>query len=223
MKMKDVHIEKSARRTVTIHIREDGHVVVKTPMRFPEHKVNDVLREHHDWIIRKQELMLRKVKEIPEKQFIENEGFLYQGVTYPLHLTLKQDEPLKFHEAFYLVKFNQKKARDFFISWYKKQALEKVSERTAMFAELSGVTYKNIGLSEATTKWGSCSSDGELLYNWKLIMAPPLVLDYVVAHEVSHVTHHNHSTSFWNTVERLFPQYEVYKRWLKQNGHLLRV
>lgn len=221
--MPEFYIEKSKRRTVTIHIRDDGAIMVRTPMRFPEYKVQQVLSQHHDWIIQKRELMLRKKKDIPDKKYIEGEGFLYQGITYPLHITLKQEEPLMFNDAFFLVTFNQKKARDYFISWYKKRALEKVIERTVFFAELAGLTFRSIALSEATTKWGSCSSEGELLYNWKLIMAPPQVLDYVVAHEVSHLAHHNHSASFWRHVERLFSQYEIYKRWLKQNSHLLRI
>ena len=91
-------------------------------------------------------------------------------------------------------------------------------ERTAYFAKRMGVDYGRITIREQKTRWGSCSSKGNLNFNWKLILAPPEVLDYVVVHELCHLKEMNHSKAFWDEVGKVMPEYETYKLWLKENG-----
>ena len=91
-------------------------------------------------------------------------------------------------------------------------------ERTAYFALRMGVDYGRITIREQKTRWGSCSSKGNLNFNWKLILAPPEVLDYVVVHELCHLKEMNHSKAFWDEVGKVMPEYETYKLWLKENG-----
>ena len=91
-------------------------------------------------------------------------------------------------------------------------------ERTAYFALRMGVDYGRITIREQKTRWGSCSSKGNLNFNWKLILAPPEVLDYVVVHELCHLKKMNHSKAFWDEVGKVMPEYETYKLWLKENG-----
>ena len=91
-------------------------------------------------------------------------------------------------------------------------------ERTAYFAKRMGVTYKRITIREQKTRWGSCSSAGNLNFNWLLILAPPEVLDYVVVHELCHRREMNHSQAFWKEVEKILPDYRERQKWLKDNG-----
>lgn len=91
-------------------------------------------------------------------------------------------------------------------------------ERSAHFAEIIGVKYNRIAIREQKTRWGSCSSDQNLNFNWKLILAPPEVLDYVVVHEICHLKEMNHSRAFWDEVEKILPDYQAQKQWLKDNG-----
>ena len=91
-------------------------------------------------------------------------------------------------------------------------------KRVSYFARLMGVSYRNITIREQKTRWGSCSSEKNLNFNWKLILAPPEVLDYVVIHELCHLKEMNHSKAFWDEVEKVMPEYETYKLWLKENG-----
>lgn len=101
---------------------------------------------------------------------------------------------------------------------YIRKAKETITKRTSYFARLMGVSYRNITIREQKTRWGSCSSEKNLNFNWKLILAPPEVLDYVVVHELCHLKEMNHSKAFWDEVGKVMPEYETYKLWLKENG-----
>ena len=97
-------------------------------------------------------------------------------------------------------------------------AKETITKRVSYFARLMGVSYRNITIREQKTRWGSCSSEKNLNFNWKLILAPPEVLDYVVVHELCHLKEMNHSKAFWDEVGKVMPEYETHKLWLKENG-----
>lgn len=101
---------------------------------------------------------------------------------------------------------------------YIRKAKETITKRVSYFARLMGVSYRNITIREQKTRWGSCSSEKNLNFNWKLILAPPEVLDYVVVHELCHLKEMNHSKAFWDEVGKVMPEYETYKLWLKENG-----
>ena len=100
----------------------------------------------------------------------------------------------------------------------QQEACRKIPERTAYFAEKIGVSYGRITLRQQKTRWGSCSANGNLNFNWLLILAPPEVLDYVVVHELCHRRQMNHSQAFWNEVSAVLPGYKEQKKWLKDNG-----
>ena len=100
----------------------------------------------------------------------------------------------------------------------QQEACRKIPERTAYFAEKIGVSYGRITLRQQKTRWGSCSANGNLNFNWLLILAPPEVLDYVVVHELCHRRQMNHSQAFWKEVSAVLPGYKEQKKWLKDNG-----
>ena len=105
--------------------------------------------------------------------------------------------------------------------WLKGEALADLTERSAFHAARLGVTVKEIKLRSQSSRWGSCSSNGSINYNWRLILAPPFVLDYVAAHEVAHLVEMNHSDAFWATVKRTLPDMERGRAWLKAHGREL--
>lgn len=105
--------------------------------------------------------------------------------------------------------------------WLKKQALSDLKQRSAFHADRLGVTFGAISIRAQSTRWGSCSSEGNLSYNWRLILAPSFVLDYVAAHEVAHICEMNHSQAFWDRVAQTLPDMERGKSWLKSNGNQL--
>ena len=106
---------------------------------------------------------------------------------------------------------------------YRDAAKEYIPKRAAYYHQFTGGHYKKITIRDQKTRWGSCSGTGNLSFNFRLMLAPPRVLDYVVVHELCHLTHMNHSKDFWNMVERILPDYKEQRKWLKENGHTLQV
>ena len=103
----------------------------------------------------------------------------------------------------------------------RKRAAEAIRARCSHYAPLMGVSYGTITIREQKTRWGSCSSRGTLSFNYRLIYGPAGPLDYVVVHELCHLTHMNHSKDFWNMVEHIMPDYRIYKQWLREHGQEL--
>ncbi|KEP71290.1 zinc metalloprotease [Thioclava dalianensis] len=106
-------------------------------------------------------------------------------------------------------------------AFFKHAARLRLHRASAQYAEQLGRSYTRITLRDTRSRWGSCSSSGALSYSWRLIMAPPEVLDYVAAHEVAHLVEMNHSAAFWSQVARLRPGYKSERAWLKREGSRL--
>lgn len=102
-----------------------------------------------------------------------------------------------------------------------RDALAVIPERVAFFAPLVGVSYGRVTVRHQRTRWGSCNGHGDLSFNCLLMLAPPEALDYVVVHELSHRLEMNHSPRFWAQVERVMPNYRIWRKWLKDNGSAL--
>ena len=101
--------------------------------------------------------------------------------------------------------------------WLQGEAKRLFGERLAIYAEKLGVSYRAYALSSAATRWGSCSSDGKIRLNWRLIHFPLSIIDYVVAHELAHLREMNHSPRFWQTVESIFPEFREARQTLKHH------
>ena len=108
------------------------------------------------------------------------------------------------------------------INWYRKQALPHFAQRAFFFAKLHGLTPPRVFLSSANSRWGSCNSRREVRFSWRLIKARPALIDYVVCHELAHLRHMNHSAAFWQDVERMCPEYRIFKAELDVNDHKFR-
>lgn len=104
---------------------------------------------------------------------------------------------------------------------YREAARQRLEERVAFYHARTGGRYASIAVRDQKTRWGSCSSRGTLSFNYRLIFAPARVLDYVVVHELCHLTHMNHSRDFWNMVASVMPEYKVHRLWLKEHGQEL--
>lgn len=104
---------------------------------------------------------------------------------------------------------------------YRNAAKDYFTKRVAYYHTLTGGVYHTITVRDQKSRWGSCSSRGTLSFNYRLMFAPPRVLDYVVVHELCHLTHMNHSKDFWNMVRQIMPDYKIYKEWLREHGHEL--
>ncbi len=107
--------------------------------------------------------------------------------------------------------------------FYKEQAINVLKERTDYYSNILKVAPKNIVIKNQKTLWGSCSSKGNINYNYKIVMAPLEILDYIVVHELCHLVHMNHSKDFWDLVEIVIPDWKKRRNWLKENGYKLKI
>ncbi len=106
-------------------------------------------------------------------------------------------------------------------AFLKTKARDRLAEASDRYASDLGVSYRRLSLRDTRSRWGSCTTAGDLMYSWRLIMAPREVLDYVAAHEVAHLVEMNHSQAFWDVVESIFPSHRPCRKWLKQHGESL--
>lgn len=104
---------------------------------------------------------------------------------------------------------------------YRNAARNQFQSRVEHYHQFTGGNYTSITIRDQKSRWGSCSSRGTLSFNYRLVFAPPKVLDYVVVHELCHLTHMNHSKDFWNMVAQIMPEYKIYKTWLREHGQEL--
>jgi predicted metal-dependent hydrolase len=216
-------IIRTRRKTLAIIIKSDGSLTVRAPLHTSDQIIQKFVAEKSGWIIAKQRLAQKNPAAPPPKQYVEGEVFLFLGASYPLKLVKTQKETLLLDgQGFKLASRWQNKAALVFEKWYKMQALKVISERCAWYAQKYGFTYQKIRLSSARTRWGSCSSRGALSFSWRLMMAPPVVLDYVIIHELVHTVEHNHAQGFWDKVAAIMPAYKTQIKWLKTNGHTLK-
>lgn len=214
-----IQIEKAARRTMAIQIKPDGTIVVKAPRFTPTFLVHQFVRLHADWI----EKHLQKMGDRPRKpvrRYEDGEEFLYLGTPHVLSIGAHpqieaRDGKLHYPE---FLRFRITKELP---GWYRKEAERIITARVAHNAALMGVSYSEIFFSDTKSKWGSCTFDNRLQFNIRLVMAPLLVLNYVVIHELAHITEKNHSRAFWKRVEAFNPSYRQQLKWLKANGHAL--
>jgi predicted metal-dependent hydrolase len=211
----------SKRKTVSLIIQPDGTITVRAPLRMSKAHIGKFVQDHADWI-RKHQAQASAHPPVQEKYYIEGELFLFLGKEYPLIVTSQRKPSLVFSGCdFHLSKFQLSNAKQVFTLWYKAQARRVISQGVALHAKHNNFVYQKIRISSARTRWGSCSSNGTLSFTWRLVMAPPEVLDYVVLHELVHTKIKNHSRKFWEKLGEIMPDYKLRVIWLKQNGKYL--
>ncbi len=222
--MLDIKIEKiirSKRKTIALQITDDATLIVRAPFGIDEKKIWEVIKKHSDWIEKKKKEIEARDPKVLKKEFVNGEGFLYLGKYYKLYIVDNQDIPLKLEDGFYLSRSFLDKAREVFIDWYKKEAFDIISERVKWYAQKSNLKHNKINITSAQKRWGSCSSNGNLNFSYRLIMAPIPVIDYVVVHELAHLEERNHGKNFWIKVKMLMPDYKKREEWIKENGYML--
>lgn len=216
----DILIEKTDRRkTVSIFIERNGSVKVLAPITSSDEKVEAAVKSKEYQIFTKlakwKELNQGKVK----REFVNGQSFLYLGRNYRLKLNENQDVPLKISGGFFhLEKKYLSKADKVFKDFYRDKAEKKIKERMKLIEEKFQHKPTAIKVLELQNRWASWTPKNGLNFHWKCIMAPVSVLDYIIIHEMVHLKFPNHSTEFWNELDKKMPDYREHENWLKQNG-----
>jgi predicted metal-dependent hydrolase len=209
---------RTRRRTLSLQVMPDARLVVRAPRRASLAWIYGVVNDKLAWVREKQLEARRALEKQPAREFADGEKFLYLGGELPLNVIAGSDEPLAFTPLWFSIGARSSMpARQQFETWYRERARPLIAERVDRAANTFGLRYNGLRISGAATRWGSCSSQGSLNFSWRLVMAPLWVIDYVIAHELAHLTEHNHSRRFWKRVEAMYPNFKEAKRWLNAN------
>ncbi|MBU3196397.1 M48 family metallopeptidase [Clostridium algidicarnis] len=217
----------SKRKTMEISIKPPDEITVRVPMRLPKYKIIERLTEKGDWILKH----LNNFKTIDYKpinrEFVNGEKLLYLGREYNLIIYedyLRKKPEVYIEEGCIVVNFKENNKDDIKRSlelWYRKEALNYILGSIKQYESILNKRPKDIVVKEQKKRWGSCTYDNRLLFNWRCVMARPQAMDYIILHEMCHIVHKDHSKNFWNLVESIMPSYKEEKQWLKINGHKL--
>lgn len=223
----EYEVTYSRRKTMAITIDPSGEVRVAVPKGTATKIIQDWVGSKAPWITGKlNQIELAKASRI-NREFAAGEIFWYLGREYPLYIEInpKRVRPtvdlygdrlnIEIPDA---VPSVVKKALQ---SWYRSMAEWYFGQRVEQFGERIRVSPNRITIREQKTRWGSCSSKGNLNFNWRAMMAPAVIVDYLVVHELCHLIHPNHSRHFWDTVGAVMPDYQAHRSWLRENGYRL--
>ena len=214
-----VAVHRTARRkTMSIVIERDGSLAVQVPAAMTEERILEILNRKEYEVFQKRALWQEANREHVSRQFLSGQSFLYLGRNYTLSVVQGQKRHLIFKNGTFFLSSDAKNPRGDFIRFYKRQAKAKIAERLEALRDRIAIRPKKIQIREMTTRWGSCTPSGNIYYNWRCVMMPLFVLDYLIVHELVHIEHPNHSREFWQRLSGILPDYNYAKDWLKKNG-----
>jgi hypothetical protein len=223
----DYRVVRSRRRKKTIEISIDHGegVLVAAPWATPPGAIRDVVLRRAGWIVQRAS---QQLLEPAQRGFVSGESLLYLGrevrlivvAAEAMHVSIRFDHwqfrvSVSAHLDGEERRFAIERA---FQRWYRRRAGERLREAVGLWSPLLGATPSKVLVRDQRKRWGSCSPDGSLRFNWRIVMAAPAIIEYVAVHELAHLLHRNHSTAYWAEVERLMPDFKNRRAELKKVG-----
>lgn len=221
MRISELNIEliKSNRKTISIHIERDGTISARVPEKMNDDDIFKVLKSKEYQIHKNLAQWVQLNDSKVEREYITGQSFLYFGRNYRLKIVNEDFKEVIFTKGYFFLSFkNKERAKELFISFYKEKLKEKLGPIINRYKKLLNVSPNEIKVMELQNRWASCTNKGNVNFHWKCAMAPTDVLNYIVAHELIHLIHQNHTKEFWNELDKVMPNYEKQKQWLKVNG-----
>lgn len=226
-------LRKTRRKTIGISIDMKGEVRVSAPVGVSEKQICEAVQKKAGWIAKKVNEAIEMNSNVVLKEFVSGEKFSYLGKDYTLEVLekdsgkaevrMKDDSVFVYITRGYSGESRKQAVKEALIKWYRQRFSEVVSQRMEKYSLQLQVAPRRVVIKDQKTRWGSCSQKGNINLNWRLIMAPLPVIDYVIVHELCHLKVMNHSKSFWKLVESILPDCHDNRRWLKTNGKRLMI
>jgi len=215
MAVAEYRIRRSPRaRRVRVTVDPDGSVTVTLPRRTPERAAAEAVRELAPWIARRRRVLARVAQEVARPA-----GTVpYLGATLAL-----SPEPgrARVHRRGDVLLVPAGDPRPALERFYRRAARKEIARRLDAATARAGTRYAGLTIRGQRTRWASCSSEGAMSFNWRLLLAPPEILDYVVEHEVCHLEVMDHSPRFWALLESRVPDWRAHAGWLRRYGSTL--
>lgn len=214
-------IIRSRRKTIELEINRAAELVIRAPMATPLSTINRLIEDKKPWIERKIAAIKARAVSQPPKAIVEGEVFPYLGQAIKLTLVGDLNIDLQFDGGLRLNQDCIPFAKRLLLKWYRKEAEKYLFARARYLSEEYSFRYTELALSKAEKRWGSCSAKNAVRLNWRLIMAPAEVIDYVIIHELTHTKIKGHGKIFWQNISKMMPDYRTQSTWLKVNANKL--
>ena len=222
-------VRRSGRARRARIVVDAGGVEVVVPRRFPSRDVASFVEEKRPWIERTLRRMAESRADLPQARLEHGGEVPFLGEMLELRVRVEPGRVRphvsrrgsRLHVA--VGAHGRSPLEDALRRWYRRRARAEVEPRLERAAARAGVRFTSLQIRSQRTRWASCSSSGAMSFNWRLLLAPAEVLDYVVEHEVAHLEIHDHSRRFWSLVASRCPGWREHEAWLRRHGHALRL
>lgn len=215
---------RKRKKTISLQIGSSAQITVYAPYFTPADEISRFIEEKQNWIDKAIRRKSETHHQDQEKEYKTGESFYFLGQAYPLEAYFEplENQGLIFWNNRFFLNCPEKTAmrKHCFECWYKKRAMDHITARVEYFSRTLKLHPRGVRITRAMQRWGSCSSNNSLAFSFRLIMAPPEVIDYVVVHELMHIPQKNHSSKFWQLVIEAIPQCQSHRRWLRKHQHL---
>jgi len=216
-------------KTISINVI-DGALRVLAPKLLSSDQIQKIIDGKSDWIAKKiHEYRVRSA--IEQKKYVDGEVFLYLGRKYRLKCVENNDSErgvnLRAGSLYSVIEtgLNDESQRNHHKNqindWYREKADSYLKKRTYFYGRIMGFLPNKVMVKHYKTRWGSCSASGDIKYDWRIVIAPKQVVDYLVIHELSHLRYRGHRSEFWRYLAHYAANYREQRSWLRDNGHTL--
>jgi predicted metal-dependent hydrolase len=218
-------LTRSRRRTLQITIKESLEVSVAAPLSCPQERIASFLQEKSSWLLRKLNEKRPNYEALRSRKYAHGQQFLFLGKKYPINVLPQEcPQPLTFDNSHFSIAIlnpdQETTIKEELFSWYRQQANEILGTRLFHFSRITGLNPEKVVIKTQKTLWGSCSSHTKSIQlNWRLVLAPLEVIDYVIVHELTHLAVPNHSQRFWQKVKGVLPDFRLRQQWLKTHHY----
>jgi predicted metal-dependent hydrolase len=219
-------IARSARRrSISIEIRQ-AQVVIRAPVNVAQSVLISFLQQKAAWVRTKIAEQQQMLATLPEpRRYAQGSEVPFMGETLTLVIgrgpraaIARIDQQLHIILSVRARLTDEAQIRQLLSRWYQQQALTILTRKTTELTRAMGLICSHVSIKATRSKWGHCTSRGAIQYNWQILLAPEAIVDYLVAHEVSHLRHQNHSADFWSLVASICPTFKADRAWLKAEG-----
>ena len=204
-------VQFSKRSKINLDVSPEGYLTLKVPTKTSEDEIMTYMKSQSKFLLNLQEKLNNRKYISNQKSYDNEELFLYLGKGFPLHELLDEIPETEVEIQSQLKKLYTKKTKQY------------VKKRVTHFEKIIGVKAKSITVVDSPRTWGTCNSNKDLTFNYKLSMAPTNVIDYVIIHELCHIHHMNHDRSFWRKVGMYDPNYKQHQAYLEKFGGVMTI
>ena len=208
------------KKTISISIRNDT-VTLLSPKLISKNYLYNILLKKKKWITKKLNEQKKRPKSLKNK-FVRGESFFKFGIKKTLiYRKSSLEEVIEKENSIEVHCLSETSIKKKLECWLKVEVESYINSKLESYKNIMKVDYDNFKVKSFKRRLGSCSNNKKLSFNWKIVMMPKEVINYIIIHELSHLVHFNHSKSFWKLVARFCPDYKEQKEWIKQNEHLI--